>query len=216
TYASIVSTIQNRGYVIKEEKKLYPTEVGATVTDMLVEYFPDLLSTDFTARMEDELDVIATGDKEWVPVIGGFWDNFDKRLKHADEVLPKVNLNTVKEYVGRDCEECEDGKLLYRQGKFGKFIGCEKFPSCRFTEQILVKTGVDCPCGGELIERKSKRGRTFYACTNYPECKFSLWKKPISSDKHGVTVQVNKEKTNYIPFVNESEEKEKAEPVAGD
>ncbi|MEM9775825.1 MAG: type I DNA topoisomerase [Chloroflexota bacterium] len=216
TYASIVSTIQNRGYVVREEKKLYPTEVGMTVTDMLVEYFPDLLSTDFTARMEDELDVIATGDKEWVPVIGGFWDNFDRRLKHADEVLPKVNLNTVKEYVGRDCEACEEGQLLYRQGKFGKFIGCENFPSCRFTEQILVKTGVDCPCGGDLIERKTKRGRTFYGCTNYPECEFTTWKLPVASDANGVVVQINKNKTDYVPFVKKKKEEAEVEPVPGD
>ncbi len=203
TYASIVSTIQNRGYVVKEERRLYPTEVGATVTDLLVEYFPDLLSTNFTARMEDELDTIAGGDKEWVPVIDGFWGNFEKRLSHADEVLPKINLNTVKEYVGRDCEECGEGKLLYRQGRFGKFIGCDNFPQCRFTEQVLVLTGVDCVCeGGQLIERKTKKGRTFFGCSRYPECDFTSWKKPISSDANGVTVQVNKEKTMYIPHVS--------------
>ena len=198
TYASIVSTIQKRGYVVNEEKRLYPTEVGSTVTDMLVEYFPDVLSTDFTARMEDELDTIATGDKEWVPVIDGFWGNFEKRLEHADESLPKVNLNQVKEYVGRDCEECGEGQLVYRQGRFGKFIGCDNFPKCRFTEQVLVKTGVTCVNGGELIERKTKRGRTFYGCSKYPDCEFTSWKPPVRADEGGITIQINKEKTDCV------------------
>ncbi len=212
TYASIISTIQKRGYVVKEEKRLYPTEVGMTVTDMLVEYFPDLLSTDFTARMEGELDTIAEGDKEWVPVISGFWGNFDKRMKIADEALPKVNLNTVKEYVGRECEECGEGQLVYRQGRFGKFIGCDNFPSCRFTEQVLVLTGVDCVCGGQLIERKTKKGRTFYGCSRYPECDFTSWKKPVSSDANGITVQVNKEKTTYVPYVSKPAEPKEEKP----
>lgn len=210
TYASIVSTIQKRGYVVAEERRLYPTEVGSTVTDMLVEYFPDVLSTDFTARMEDELDTIATGDKEWVPVIDGFWGNFEKRLEHADESLPKVNLNQVKEYVGRGCELCGEGQLVYRQGRFGKFIGCDNFPKCRFTEQVLVKTGVDCVCGGDLIERKTKKGRTFYGCSRYPECDFTSWKKPVGSDANGITVQVNKEKTQYVPYVSKPAEVKEA------
>ncbi|MFT5193364.1 MAG: DNA topoisomerase-1 [Cellvibrionaceae bacterium] len=223
TYASIVSTIQRRGYVVSEERRLYPTEIGTTVTDMLVEYFPDVLSPDFTARMEDELDTIATGDKEWVPVVDGFWSNFEKRLIIADESLPKVDLNQVKEYVGRECEECGEGQLVYRQGRFGKFIGCDNFPKCYFTEQVLVHTGVDCVCSGHLIERRTKKGRTFYGCSRYPECDFTSWKKPVSSDANGVTVQVNKEKTLYVPYVSKpfvpkekKEKKEKKAPAAAD
>ena len=198
TYASIISTIQKRNYVIREEKRLYPTETGMLVNDMLVEYFPDILSVDFTARLEDELDTIATGDKEWVPVIDGFYRNFEKRLGYADEALPKVNLNEVKEYVGRECPTCEEGQLIYRQGRFGKFIGCERFPQCRHTEQVLVKTGVTCVNGGELIERKTKRGRVFYGCTRYPDCEFSSWKLPVAAGPEGITIQVNKEKQDCV------------------
>ncbi|MEM7798696.1 MAG: topoisomerase DNA-binding C4 zinc finger domain-containing protein, partial [Chloroflexota bacterium] len=191
TYASIISTIQNRGYIEKDNKRLYPTETGTLVNDMLVEYFPDVLSVDFTARLEDELDTIATGDKEWVPVIDGFYRNFEKKLDIADKALPKLALKTEPEYVGRMCSTCEEGKLVYRQGRFGKFIGCERFPKCRHTEQVLVKTGYVCSeCGmGELIERRTKKGRLFYGCSRYPDCEFSSWKLPENGQKTAEAMQ---------------------------
>jgi DNA topoisomerase-1 len=195
TYASIISTIQQRGYVEQEQKRLHPTEVGRVVTDMLVQYFPDVLSIDFTARFEDELDEIADG-KPWVPVIDEFYDKFAKDLAIADEALPKVDLKREPEPVGRDCP-LSGHPLVYRESRFGRFIGCSNFPQCRYTEQILVKVGVTCPkCGGDLIEKRTKRGRLFYGCSNYPECDWTNWKRPIAQPCPlcgGLMVQDNKE-----------------------
>jgi DNA topoisomerase-1 len=198
TYASIIETVQHRGYVEAAEKRLVPTDTGRLVNDLLVDYFPDVLSVDFTARLEDELDAIAHGDKEWVPVIDGFYRNFAERLAVADEKLEKVDLKTEPEFVGRDCPTCEVGQLLYREGRFGRFIGCNRFPACRHTEQIIVSTGVTCAKGGEIIEKKTRKGKTFYGCVRYPECSFTSWKPPVSADEQGIWVQVNKGTTECV------------------
>lgn len=178
TYASIITTIQDRGYVEIQEKRLVPTETGQIVNDLLVKHFPDLLSVDFTARLEDELDEIAEG-RAWTPVIANFYHGFAKELELADEAIPKLNLKSEPDYVGRDCPEC--GKaLVYRDSRYGRFIGCGNFPKCRFTEQILSKIGVACPKdGGELVEKRTKTGRVFYGCANYPACDWTSWKKPL-------------------------------------
>ncbi|MDJ0754304.1 MAG: type I DNA topoisomerase [Ardenticatenaceae bacterium] len=221
TYASIISTIQNRNYVVREDGRLYPTETGMVVNDMLVEYFPDVLSVDFTARLEDELDTIAQGDNEWVPVIDGFYRNFEKRLEVADASLPKVDLRKQVEPVGRKCPTCEEGDLVYRQGRFGKFIGCNRFPKCRHTEQVLVKVGVSCANGGEMVEKKTKRGRTFYGCSRYPDCEFTSWKLPVKADQQGIWIQQNKKDPSQTTCVacglKPIEEREKeAEAAAAD
>ncbi len=195
TYASIISTIQQRGYVEQEQKRLRPTEIGTIVNDMLVQYFPDVLSVDFTARLEDELDEIAEG-KPWVPVIGEFYRQFEQNLNVADEALPKLDLRKEPELVGRDCP-LSGHPLVYRQGRFGRFIGCSNYPHCRYTEQILVTVGVACPnCGGALVEKRSKKGRVFYGCANYPACDWTNWKRPLPQPCpvcQGVMVQDNKE-----------------------
>lgn len=195
TYASIISTIQNRGYVEQEQKRLHPTEIGAIVNDMLVQYFPDVVSVDFTARMEDDLDGIAEG-KPWVPVISEFYQQFATNLAKADEALPKLDIKKEPELVGRDCP-LSGHPLVYREGRYGRFIGCSHYPHCRYTEQILVKVGVTCPkCGGDLIEKRSKRGRVFYGCSNYPDCDWTNWKRPLPQPCPvcgGVMVQENKE-----------------------
>lgn len=216
TYASIIDTVQRRGYVERVDKRLQPTETGRVVNDILVEYFPDVLSVDFTARLEDELDSIAQGDKEWVPVIGGFYGNFAKRLATADEAIEKVDLQAEPEPVGRKCPTCDDGELLYREGRYGRFIGCSNFPKCRHTEQILVKTGVTCQNGGELIEKKTRRGKTFYGCTNYPECTFTSWKEPVKADKQGIWIQVNKETQECVACGLQAEAEKDKEKVAAD
>jgi len=195
TYASIISTIQQRGYVEQEQKRLRPTEMGAIVTDMLVQYFPDVLSVDFTARLEDELDEIAEG-KPWVPVIEEFYRQFATELDVADKALPKLELKKEPEFVGRDCP-LSGHPLVYRQGRFGRFIGCSDFPRCRYTEQVLVKVGVTCPlCGGELIEKRTKRGRVFFGCANYPQCEWTNWKRPLPQPCpvcQGLMIQDNKD-----------------------
>ncbi|MEM7114802.1 MAG: DNA topoisomerase, partial [Chloroflexota bacterium] len=217
TYASIISTIQRRGYVVREGRRLFPTEVGEVVNDMLVQYFPNLLSADFTARLEDQLDEIADG-KPWVPVIDSFYKHFDRNLQIADDALPKVDLRKEVEYVGRECPTCGN-ELVFREGRYGRFIGCSTFPKCRFTEQIINKVGVTCPHGGgDIVERKSRRGRTFYGCSKYPECGWSSWKKPVTdmpnSCVDGILVQVNETTTDcVICGLKEKEEKPEAVPA---
>ncbi len=182
TYASILGVIDKRGYVEKIDKRLCPTEIGFTVNDMLVEYFGDVVDVGFTARMEEELDEIADGNKEWVPVIREFYEPFQKDIEHADANIEKVDL---VEQFGEPCPTC--GKpLLIRYGRYGKFIGCSDFPNCRYTAPFLVKVGVKCPqCGtGDIVEKKTRRGRLFYGCSNYkngdPEsCDFTSWNRPI-------------------------------------
>ena len=199
TYASIISTIQNRGYVDRIDKRLQPTETGQIVNDLLVEYFPDVLSVDFTARLEDELDKIAEGDP-WVPVIGSFYGQFAEKLEIADEALPKLDLKAEVEPVGRECPLCGND-LVYREGRYGRFIGCSNFPKCRHTEQLLNKIGITCPKGGEMVERRTRRGRVFYGCSRYPECEFSSWKKPVADTSNscdGLLVQLNENETECV------------------
>lgn len=199
TYASIISTIQNRGYVDRVDKRLQPTETGQIVNDLLVEHFPDILSVDFTARLEDQLDKIAEGDP-WVPVIGSFYGQFAEKLEVADEAIPKLDLKAEVEPVGRACPNCGN-ELLYREGRYGRFIGCSNFPKCRHTEQLLNKIGVTCPNGGEMVERRTRRGRVFYGCSRYPECEFSSWKKPVPDSTNsctGIIVQRNENETDCV------------------
>ncbi len=180
TYASIISTISSRGYVEYEERRLVPTPIGELVNDLLVAYFPDVMSVDFTARMEDELDEVANG-RAWVPVIDEFYRQFEQRLEVADEAIEKVDVRTEPEPVGRDCPKCGN-PLVYREGRYGRFIGCSNFPACRHTEQLVKKIGVTCPNdGGEIIERKTRKGRVFYGCANYPECDWTNWKRPLAA-----------------------------------
>lgn len=193
TYAAILSTIEQRGYVERQDKRLVPTETGLVVTDLLVTHFPEILSVDFTARLEDELDEIAEG-KPWVPVIAEFYDSFSADLTKADKAIPKIDLREEPEEVGRTCLLC--GKpLVFRQGRYGRFIGCSNFPTCRHTEQIMDKIGVLCPnCGGDLIVKRTKKGRVFYGCANYPACEWTNWKKPLSQPCHkcgGLLVEIN-------------------------
>jgi DNA topoisomerase-1 len=180
TYASIISTIQTRGYVEVEDKRLVPTEIGEVVTDLLVEHFPDVMSVDFTARLEDDLDDIAEG-KPWLPVMDSFYGAFANRLEKADEAIEKVDVASREpELVGRDCPE-SGHPLVYRESRYGRFIGCSDFPNCRYTEQIITKIGIDCPKdGGDLIEKRTRKGgRLFYGCSNYPECDWVSWKRPL-------------------------------------
>jgi DNA topoisomerase-1 len=195
TYASIITTIIARGYVEREEKRLRPTEIGQLVNDLLVEYFPDVMSVDFTARLEEELDEIVNG-KPWVPVVDDFYQPFAQRLEVADEAIEKISIQTEPEFVGRDCPVCGN-PLLYREGRYGRFIGCSNFPKCRHTEQILNKIGVICPKdGGDVVEKQTRKRKKFYGCSNYPDCDFVSWKRPIATPCRvcgSLLIQVNKD-----------------------
>lgn len=177
TYAPIITTIQQRGYVRRENKRLVPTEIGETVTDLLVDYFPEVVDLGFTARMEEELDEIADGQRSWPEVIGAFYAPFAEQVSLAADEMPEMRQEP--EEIDRVCPEC--GKpLVIRHGRYGKFIGCSDFPQCRYTEPWLEKIGVRCPQdGGDLVERRTKRGRIFYGCANYPVCEFTSWKRPL-------------------------------------
>ncbi len=177
TYAPILSTLQNRGYITREKRRLIPTDTGCLVNDLLVEHFPGIVDVNFTAGMEKDLDQVATGKKSWVEIVSDFYGPFEKQLELAIEKMPEVNSGP--EPIGRDCPECGND-LVIRWGRHGKFVGCSNFPQCRYTEPWLEKLGVKCPDdSGELVIRKTRRGRVFYGCSNYPECEFSSWKMPL-------------------------------------
>jgi DNA topoisomerase-1 len=177
TYAPILTTLQQRGYVHRHGRRLHPTEIGETVNGLLVEHFPVIVDVGFTARMEEELDEIAQGDRDWVEIVAEFYEPFSVRLEAAAENMPE--LKPEPEYLDRACPECGN-QLLIRHGRYGRFIGCSNFPECRHTEPWLEKIGVTCPeDGGEVVERHTRRGRKFYGCANYPECEFTSWKRPL-------------------------------------
>jgi DNA topoisomerase-1 len=182
TYAPTMATIQQRGYVERRDSRLYPTEVGIVVNDLLVEHFPTYIDVGFTAQMEENLDLIANGTKEWVPVLHDFYGPFSATLEQAREKMPTVQMGN--EPTGEVCPKCGHA-LIYKYGRFGKFIGCSNFPECRHSQPILVKTGVKCPeCGGDIVEKRTRRGRAFYGCSNYRaddegSCKFASWKRPL-------------------------------------
>ena len=177
TYAPILGTLQERGYVTRENKRLTPTETGILVNDLITEHFPNIVDVEFTAHMEEDLDKIASGDEKWVESIRRFYTPFAEQVKRAETEMPEMNMGP--EPIGRACPEC--GKeLVIRWGRYGKFISCSGFPDCRHTEAWLEKIGVNCPKdGGDIVIRKTRKGRIFYGCGNYPTCDFTSWKLPI-------------------------------------
>lgn len=179
TYAPTLDTIQRRGYVTLDNRRFVPTELGEIVNDLIKEFFPEIIDVDFTVKMEGDLDAVEEGKVEWVNIIDGFYQGFEKRLEVAEKEMEKVEIKD--EPAGEDCEKCGH-EMVYKMGRYGKFLACSNFPDCRNTKPILKEIGVKCPkCeDGNIVERKSKKRRTFYGCDNYPECDFISWDKPIS------------------------------------
>ncbi|KGP92848.1 DNA topoisomerase I [Pontibacillus chungwhensis BH030062] len=179
TYAPTLDTIQRRGYVSLDNKRFVPTELGEIVIELLKEYFPEIINVDFTVQMEGNLDAVEEGNKEWVQIIDDFYQDFEKRLTTAEKEMEEIEIKD--EPAGIDCEECGH-EMVYKMGRYGKFLACSNFPDCRNTKPILKEIGVKCPrCKeGNVVERKSKKKRTFYGCDRYPECEFISWDKPIS------------------------------------
>lgn len=177
TYATIMSIIQSRNYVVREGKQLRPTPLGLQVNDMLVNNFPHYIDVGFTARVEDDLDSIETGEREWRPVLHEFYDPFKCAVTQAASSIPQ--MERVIEYTGETCPDC-GSPLAYKDGRFGRFIGCTNFPKCRHVEPIGI-SGVACPLdGGKIVEKRMRKGRrVFYGCANYPACEFTTWNKPI-------------------------------------
>jgi len=194
TYAAIISTILERGYVERSEKKLIPTDLGFTVNDLLVKHFDNLFNVGFTATMEEHLDGISRGEEQMVPVLRDFYAFFGPQIQDAERTMEKVSVEPEK--IGEACPDC-GGDLVIKLGRFGKFIGCANYPTCRYTRPLVNKLGVKCPKdGGELVERHTRRGRVFYGCANYPACDFTSWKRPLPQPCPGcggLLVVANKE-----------------------
>lgn len=178
TYAPTLDTIQKRGYVALDNKRFVPTELGGIVLDLIMEFFPEIINVEFTAKMEKELDDVEDGNIEWVQIIDSFYKDFEKRVKKAEAEMQEVEIEP--EYADVDCEECGH-PMVYKMGRYGKFMACSNFPDCRNTKPIVKEIGVKCPsCKiGNIVERKSKKRRIFYGCDRYPECEFVSWDKPL-------------------------------------
>lgn len=173
TYASIIFTIIDRGYVERIERRFIPSSVGMTVTDFLVSNFSVIDDVPFTAAMEDELDQVADGRKEWHEMIGDFYNPFSKKLK---EVESADRVKIAVEETSEICPECKKSNLVVRTGKFGKFLSCGAFPECKFTKPYTEETKYSCPKdGGKVVVKKTRKGRKFYGCSNYPKCTFASW-----------------------------------------
>ena len=176
TYAPIISTIQERQYVEKIEKSFRPTPLGIAVNDFLVEYFSDIVDYQFTAQMEDSLDEIAEGKKEWVNILRQFYQPFGEKLKGVSKVAEKVPVAT--EATDEDCPNC-GAPLVIRIGRFGKFLSCSKFPECKFTKPYLREAGFNCQkCGAPMVIKRTKKGKTFFGCSRWPDCDGATWRKP--------------------------------------
>lgn len=178
TYAPTISTILQRNYVELSEKKFYPTELGMMVTNLLAEYFPMITDKEFTAELEDELDKISTGDEPWKKVVGDFYGGLADRLQVAEEEIEKIEIKPEETDV--KCEKC-GRNMVIKMGRFGKFLACPGFPECRNAQPLVEKIGVKCPkCDdGDIIVKRTKKGRIFYGCSSYPKCDFVSWGKPV-------------------------------------
>jgi DNA topoisomerase-1 len=177
TYAPILATIQERNYVKKDEKKrFYPTAVGFLVNDLLVKHFPEIVDINFTAKMEDNLDKIANGEKDWVETLREFYEPFNALL---NKKYKEINGAGILEKTEKKCPKC-GAQLLIRVSKYGRFLACSNYPKCKYKFDLENTTGILCPkCKkGEIVKRKSKKGKIFWGCSNYPKCDFVLWSEP--------------------------------------
>ena len=179
TYAPTLDTVQRRGYVALENKRFTPTELGDIVLELILEFFPEIIDVEFTAKMEQSLDEVEEGKTEWVSIIDEFYNDFEKRLEKAENEMQEVEIKD--EPAGVDCDQC-GSPMVFKMGRYGKFMACSNFPECRNTKPIVKEIDVKCPkCEkGNVVERKSKKRRIFYGCDQYPECEFLSWDKPIA------------------------------------
>jgi len=179
TYATIMDNIKNRGYVNLTEKKFIPTEIGFEVTDKLQEYFNHIINVEYTANMETDLDKVAEGKEIWYEILDNFFKEFEPSVEEALEKMPKKEA----EKTGEDCPECGH-PLVIRKGRYGEFVACSNFPECKYIKQEPKEESIICDCPncdeGKIIEKKSRRGKIFYGCNNYPKCKTAYWDKPIN------------------------------------
>ncbi|MDF2671982.1 MAG: topA [Clostridiales bacterium] len=178
TYAPIISTIVDRGYVVREKKTFMPTELGEIVTELLKEYFSSIVDVEFTAEMEKKLDEVEEGKENWVNIVDEFYKPLNVLIKIAEEQISKITIEEEVEETDILCDKC--GKnMVIKKGRYGKFLACPGYPECKNTKAIVEELNVSCPkCSGKVVVRRTKKGRTFYGCSNYPECDFVSWGKP--------------------------------------
>ncbi len=181
TYAPTIATVMDRDYVRKDRGRFVPSKLGTAVNGLLTAHFPDIIDVGFTARVEEELDEIASGQREWEPVLSEFYGPFTEAVKNAMENAERVPRDQIDEETDEVCEVCER-PMVIKSGRFGKFLSCSGFPECRTSRPLVTRVGVECPeCGGDLVERKGrgKGGKRFYGCSSYPKCTFSVNQRPI-------------------------------------
>jgi DNA topoisomerase I len=210
TYASIISVIEDRGYVERMDKRFVATAVGMTVNDFLVEHFPEFMEYEFTAEMEEDLDRISRGEKEWQSVLSKFYIPFNKRVENVTETADRMQVPV--ESTGEKCPDCEAGEIVIRTGRFGKFKSCSTFPECKYTQNIVdVIEGVTCPlCGeGSVTAKQSRWGKSFFGCGRYPDCNWASWKKPEPGET------VTKEEWAVLQAAREERKKKFAERRGG-
>lgn len=180
TYASIISTIISREYVVREAKSLKPTELGEVVTNLMKERFPKIVNLKFTAQMESDLDSVEEGKNNWVETLKNFYGDFSQTLEKAKEEMADVKIVLKEDQTDEICDKC-GRKMVIKHGRYGKFIACSGYPECKNVKKIVNEIGVKCPkCGNNIIARKSKRGRLFYGCSSYPKCDFVSWDEPLN------------------------------------
>ncbi len=178
TYAPTISTIISRGYVSREKKRLFPTELGIMVTNMMNSYFSEIVDTEFTASMESKLDEVEEGKENWKQILREFYPEFEKTLKVAEKEIEKIDIKD--EISDVKCDQC-GALMVYKMGRYGRFLACPNFPQCRNTKPLLTYIDATCPqCGKRLLEKVSKKNRKFYGCEGYPECDFVSWDKPVA------------------------------------
>lgn len=180
TYAATITTITSREYVKREKKTLIPTELGETLTQLMKERFPKIVNVKFTAQMEQNLDTVESGDTKWDELLSDFYVDFEKTLKKAKEDMDGVKLQLKEDETDIICENC-GRKMVVKFGRYGKFIACPGYPECKNIKKYVEQTGADCPkCNGKVIVKRTKKGRIFYGCSNYPECDFVSWNEPTN------------------------------------
>lgn len=180
TYAPTITTILSRNYISRKGKVLHPTELGTVITDLMIEYFKDIVDVEFTANMEEKLDDVEAGKNDWVKVVSDFYGPFDSTLKVAEDAIGKIKIEDEVSDV--PCEKC--GRMMvYKMGRYGKFLACPGFPECRNAKPIIKESGANCPkCGGKLLIKKSKKGKTYYGCEHNLGCEFMTWDMPLTQE----------------------------------
>ena len=190
TYAPIITTITDRGYVERDQKKLKPTLLGRTINELMMEQFPDIVDVTFSAGMEKNLDKVESGKADWHTTIDSFYKGFDASLQAAEKNMEGKKIKVPDEETDEICEKC-GRKMVIKTGRYGKFLACPGFPECTNTRRLVKDTGGKCPkCGGRMLQRRSAKGRVYYGCEGYPNCDFMTWDEPVPTlcEKCGATL----------------------------